>query len=402
MTGLVERDFRDAMQDSCGIFNPCDNESRELLHRILLQTDRLAPTDDMGTRELWLAVPTGRRGGAPAWFYLWTRHDDGYEVESVNFINYSSGGGFLIELNTDSLSSDRLWTANDFLERLLDSLRRIVDDICRDASLYNAFVENNLPKQYRSGRIRRSRLYECAPVLRPELTDRQSTVAAIKTQLCGRTLGTGLQRMTIRGYLGLYDAAYAAVFGGRFEKVASDDEKDLMKSYLGQVCSRYDIDSEEDYKRFVNTPFDVLQIKNTYLYVNPAADRLWYLRLDPVSHCYLDEALNILAAIFKAGLPYYVPRAGKVLSSIEEMDYVRIVQFEQTDELDGDDEGGQIVLPFLDARLDRLRNVIDGWTKESLEAVIASVEWDPIDVLPNYGNIINEGNVPEGTFNYIN
>ena len=238
MKGLVERDFRDAAQMFCGVFTPCCDEGRELLHRILLQTDRLAPTDKRGTRQLWLAVPTGKNGDALAWFYLWTRHEDGYKVESVNFINYTSGGGFIIESNSITPNGGIPWAANAFLGRLLQELRRIIDDICRDASRYNSFIENNLPRQYRSGRIRRSRLYECAPFLRLNLADRQA-------------------------------------------------------------------------------------------------------------------------------------------------DYVRVVQFERwVDPGDEQDFGGQIVLPFLDARLDRFRHFADGWTKESLEAVIASVEWDPVDVFP--------------------
>ena len=409
---LTALDFHNVSEGQHKLYRS-DEDSYGILKRIIVQMDRLAPEGEDDLRAMWLAIPRGRiedwctfeeyreaireDDGSEAsyedyvnawrfefpdetmWLKIWTKHSDEWQFDMLCF-NNSRDYSFLIEKSraTKESNSYGLWDDKEFLEKFLVGITGLIDSICKDPDGYNAFVEAQLPKQYRKGKIKRSVLNEIAPFERLNFSDPENTIKAIKAFMAGEFEGKGLKSMTIREYCKWYRIAYNAFYGIE-DKIPELGDLEFYERYKGvsSITREFDPDSPKDFHRFQRDHYGEILLSRTNIYVHEGDDGLLYICPDASYYAFIEEELNIIASLYKAGAPLFIHQPERKLAAIEGTDYVSIKENTYHDYVSGDEPecGSSIELPSPD---EAASGGLE-WTEEILQAVIDNAEWKKLD-----------------------
>jgi len=386
-----------------------EGRSAELLAAVRDQLMRLAPMGEDEYRSLWICVP---RGTSEDWCpYDWWRgsDEDTYEryLEEWRSRFPREEGWFRVFMSQyEGMFSIRITDERDyrclirnydngdsvlidleaFLEQFLAALTDLVDQICRHPDAYNGNVRKMLPAQYRFGRISRKDLVTAAPSLGLEVYEPEVAAEALRKILANEI--PCVSKMTLRDYAGWYTRAWHAFYSEK--KIYNDYEarfgnQDLLKSYeiLGWMSlGEYDADSEEDFKKAAVGHYGEIDLTRLdILAVHDYEDEGWMIYVRNSYSCYIGEAINIVAALYKAGAPVTLSleSAETYLAAVEQRDSVRIKPYTYHDYASEDDGcGGAIELPFEDEI-----TFCSRWSLSSLRDVISKAVWDEIpEVIP--------------------
>ena len=355
--------------------------SLSLLRTILEQTARLAPMGDDEVRTLWVDVKG--KDGRIYWFRFrtWVYRDTiGLDILDEREMSITS------LTNKDSLQPyydyDYLET---FLSQLLDDLTALIDDICKDTSSYNEYVEKNLPKQLRSGRIPTEKLVELIPefklpVLEPGVA-RQGLIALI-----GNRTPT-LKRMTIKEYCKWYRIAFNAFHSHEETEDEQLNYSDVEFYDRHSTCcpnaissGGYDINSEKDFIAFAKDHYGEIGLSRCNVFGRLIGPEQWKIDIDSSYSAYTGQVLNIVAAMYKAGAPLYLHNPADFLAALDGTDYYAVKPnvYHDYRHSNGEKCGASFVIPFPDEIADDLPPEETTWTKERLEAVIEATEWNPL------------------------
>ena len=372
-----------------------DDASLSVMLRIEKTMQRLCPMGDDDVRWLWIEIKApGKRNRMESadqngnyWYELSTAHykDFHYMVlrnRSWRWIALQSAEHIGAERKPDPFYGN--------VEKPLLQLEKyviaLVDWICEDADGYNAYVESHLPYDKRHGRIRRSDLNRICPTYRT--FDRPDHVVSVLNRMKSLPLWT-TEKMTLRTYMHIWRIAYEAyrtkdsfepdkpnTYHGR-----TDESIFMRYNSKGHEIENYDLDSEEGYLAWEeeNSPYHCHDVAYARIHLCPCkndgdwfenkisvSEGLWFFRLDFSVYGYSQDVINIFEALCEAGVGVYSYSAERLHRIASETDWVSISPV--PDKYTHDDEiGNEISLP----------HVSDDISKEQVNEVIATIEWEP-------------------------
>lgn len=359
-------------------------ESLSLVKSILEQTGRLAPMGDDEVRTLWVDV-TGDDGKI-----YWFRFRTWIYMERIGLDILDERNMSITSLtNTDFAQYpyhdyDYL---EKFLSRLLEDLTALIDSICEDASSYNEYVEKNLPKQFRRGRISREKLVELVPEYKLSVAEPSVARQALIALIGNRT--PTLKKMTIREYCKWYRIAFNAFH--HHEETEDDRRKYSDTEFYDRhsTCcpdainsGGYNIDSEKDFIIFDQIQhYGEIGLTRCNVFARRFGQNQWKIDIQSSYTASTENVLNMVAALYKAGAPLYLYNPADYLAALDRTDYFAIKPDVYHDYRSSNDEdcGGSMEIPFPDEIYDDLPPEEVTWTKERLDAVIAATEWKPLE-----------------------
>ena len=409
-----------------------DGESRELMLEIKKALSVFEPIDDDEARVIWLEIP---RGTAEEWRQYdgsrWGQEnledlaayqetlDEEYPYEKEWFFLSTSAykeNTFLKisdacyryviisnrNLDHHQYADDMTW----FLKPLLELVRQRVEFIASDTEAYNQYVEANLPYRQRSGKIRSNDLNRiiperklqvenrgyCIQVMR-ELVRRKRAYESVnsKESVDWNELGVPapFDSMSIRRFCKYYRIADTIFWSGinyeRATKAVSikDDVEYYTSHGLHQNLKEYDLDSEEDFKRFAKDHYGELGLSRMNVGASQYyAGGKWLVTFGISYSASVPYGLKIAMALYETEAPFVFYDAETLLHVLEESGTVRLSPFTYHDYLGSGDDEGVFSLPYVE------NCGIEGEvTREQYDEIVRLAEWEPKTKLKLDGNI---------------
>lgn len=218
-----------------------------------------------------------------------------------------------------------------FLNRLNECLKEIVEKEIENPGAYAAYLEKNLPYEERSGIVLR-RVYNryagdrgvskyCTSEMRKMLVKhRFDTLGGYREDGCG---------MTMREYAHAWRVAYCGVYpdGEKCEDV--DDIEFFTRSPKGSWIDRdtFDYDSPQAFSEWCaeNSPFHCFDVVYARVHLYPGKDEKgWCLRPSMHEMPFIMEYLGMCNALENAGIRFSMYQADKILEVVDEEDVVSI------------------------------------------------------------------------------
>ena len=245
------------------------------------------PSGDDDNRTIWLEVP---RGGISDWMsyeeavcYEDVNDEEDYveawkvshprETEWLKVMTSVYDGNIFLRLfdgescfgsyRSKDVGSCSKEKPSEYLALLLNEIRLLKERIISDPESYNEYVEKNLPKQKRTGRISRKELSRILPWYKEEIENQEEVEKIL--QDCIECSGEPLERMTIRIYCKYYRIAYEA-YAERLDFEAKDDIEFYTKCAHKSIDDKLSLDSEKDFKKFAYDHYGELGLTRMNLY----------------------------------------------------------------------------------------------------------------------------------------
>lgn len=373
------------IHDELSIFEPCGDDDQR---SIWMEVPRGEITDWMSFDDaVKYGVATTREEYKQEWQAWYPRETEWIKITTAvyedNVFFYVTNGrhDFASFRGDNHGKSDMIGSARNF-EQILNEVRILKKRILKDLDAYNSYLEANLPKQIRTGRILRKDLYRILPWKRPDLTDRDKIAKMLKD--CREYSGTPLDKMTIRSYCKYYRIAHKAYhdFHQEDDKKYDDDLTDDIDYYktwhFHKISQKLDLDSEEDFKKFKHDHYGELGFSRTDVVAdNHTIPGKWIIRISPSYSSQIWIALEVALALYEAGIPLRIEYADQLLAAVQESDYVRLTSHSFHNYLFHQDEISVYVLPWED----QCQYEIYGVTEEQLYELISHSEWLPVNKL---------------------
>ena len=393
-----------------GKWNLVEGESLELLKKIEEQLCRLAPENEYGYRHLWIAVPRGdisrwctrdewdeENAGVPEedrmdyeaqwkidfpleanWFEVEyaARYDDDKDFHDITIRN---GREYCCAINNCDNGEPCRYDLKDFLEKLLTSIKELVDDICATPDRYNSYVESHLPGQYRYGRIARKDLDRIAPFCKLDIKEPELAKTVLR-KIINKEF-TPKKDFTIRDFLKYYHIAAMAFHNSLpegFESLSKYDSADDIEFYLfnhGERFDGLDLDDPKDLDEIKYDHYGEIDLTRLNIHADNYNQDGTLVRVACSYASMIDDAVNVAVALYKAGAPLDMSWAEMMLAAVEGTDEVRIRPDTYHDYLghDCDRCGGTIEIPFEYELED------SWWTADSLRGFMKYAKWDKLD-----------------------
>ena len=310
-----------------------------------------------------------------------------------------------------------------YLEPLLVFLKERVAEIVKDVETYNRYVDEDLPKRQRTGRIARKDLNRIVPWQRrvpknlrrgikmlkecianekvyrrtePKLIDGEFrrlsvTSESIALPPCYRE---PLPMMSIRVYAKYFRVAYEAYekhfsslrrrsrrerkeYREFLEESAAMTDIEFYRRYQhgrhGEITDETDFDSEEAFKEMAYDHYGELGLSRNNVhatgYYTPGK---WLITFGVSYSAWVDAGCEIALALYEAGTPLLVQDAQKMLDILEERDFVMLTPHTFHDYLNHHEEGSVFDLPYECYVGDG-----DEITREQYDEIVSLAEWKP-------------------------
>ena len=396
-----------------------DEKSNALMLEIQKELSVFEPIEDDEARMIWLAIP---RGTAEEWKAFddnrYGRSDDeedslaSYQEAMEDEFPYEKEWFFLV---TSTYREDTFLKISDrdhryvvftnrsicdrsyptdmswLLEPLLQMVKEQVSDIRKDPDAYNQYVAENLPYRQRSGKIKSKDLNRIIPKHRLKVKNRAYCIQIMKELIRRKAVyesGTtdwGKQNvpapfdtMSIRTFCKYYRIADTIFWSKskikRSKKATGiEDDVEYYTSHgLHSGLDEYDVDSEEDFKRFAKDHYGELGLSRmnvgaTDYYVRDK----WIISFGYSYSAYAAEGLKIAVALYETGAPFIFYEAENLLHILEETGTVRISPFVFHDYLGSGDDEGVIELPFVE-ECDKEGEL----TREQYNEIVRLAKWE--------------------------
>lgn len=411
-----------------------DQESQALLVGIKHLLDVFAPIGDDFLHGLWIEVPRGKPSDwatfkeMKEWGEANTRKEyiELWESEFPRdsfwyFLSVSQYQGHTYLHITDHdhrwgiIHDDPDWDHHSigpldwYLEPLFTFLKEKVTDIVKDAVAYNLYVEENLPKRQRTGRIPRKDMNRIVPWQKrvPKQLEKglQMLRECIDNEDIYRKMKDGdvldelpsfyrepLDTMSIRIYSKYFRVAHET-FESQHDYFWDEKDKerhlemrkeDAMLDDIayyrqhqhgrhGEITDETDFDSVKAFNDMAYDHYGELGLSRMNVhatdYYTPGK---WLITFGFRYSAYLDDAVDIAVALYESGCPLIVHDAQKILDVLEEKDYVRLTPYTFHDYFCHHDEGSVFDLPY-----ECYLGTDDEITKEQYDEIISLAKWKP-------------------------
>ena len=279
---------------------------------------------------------------------------------------------------------DDTWCREN-LTRLFDYLERMIDVVVANPDGFNDYVAYNLPYQQRTGRIAQKDFNRIVPNFKIEMEDRETAVKALEDSVHGYSAPL-LETMTIRKYCTYFRIAnevYEAYhrkrgFRGRIHTDPQDVPKELRdvvyykRKKFVDVAEMYDIDSPEDFMRFATDHYGELGLSRLNIFASHDRQQGWKIVVSNSYSANAGLAIEVATALYKAGAPLLIYDAEKLLRTLLEEDYVRLVPNSYHNYMGYQEEGFVYELPWEYECSEDTDSVLN---KEQYQAIVSNVEW---------------------------
>lgn len=370
-----------------------DGRSFELLLEIQKVLSVFEPIDDDEARKIWLEIPRGEALDdeypyEKEWFFMVTS-----TYRENTFLKISDRDHRYViftnrHFHDDAYPRDMSW----FMEPLLQLVKERVTEIAKDPDAYNRYIEENLPYRQRLGRIKSKVLNRILPERRLQVENREYCIQVMKELMrrekvyeSGRAdwekqgVPAPFDTMTIRTFCKYYRIADMACWSKYDKKDANRarDTEDGVKYYtthgLHGDLDEYDLDSEQDFKRFATDHYGELGLSRMNVGATHYYARGKWLVTFGISYSAHDATgLRIALALYESGAPFVFYDAENLLHILKETGWVRISPFTFHDYLQGGDDEGVIELPFV-GDCDKEGEL----TRKQYDEIVMLAEWEP-------------------------
>lgn len=281
---------------------------------------------------------------------------------------------------------DDTW-CRETLTRLFDYLKRLIDIVVANPDGFNDYVAHNLPYQQRTGRIAQKEFNRIVPNFKIEVEDPETAIKALEDSVHGRSV-LPLESMTIRLYCTYYriaNEAYEAYYrnrgaSGRVYEDPQDVPEDLRdvayykRMKFVDVEALYDIDSPADFIRFATDHYGELGLSRLNIFASNKCQQGWMIVVSNSYSANAGLAIEVATALYKAGAPLLIYDAEKLLRTLLEEDYVRLVPDSYHNYMGYQEEGSVYELPWEYECSDDANSIL---TKEQYQAIVSLTEWQP-------------------------
>lgn len=288
--------------------------------------------------------------------------------------------------NCEDAESDCLWS-KEILISLFDYLERLIDVIVANPDGFNDYVAHNLPYQQRTGRISQKEFDDIVPIFKIEVEDMETAIKALEDSVNGCSVPL-LETMTIRKYCSyyrianeVYETYYRNRGVGECLNVDPHDVPEELRDVVYykrvkfvDVTEMYDIDSQDDFRRFATDHYGELGLSRLNILASNDRQHGWKIVVSNSYSAKVELAIEVATALYKAGVPLMIYDAEKFLKILKEEDYVRLVPESFHNYMGYQEEGRVYELPWEYECADDTNSVL---TKEQYQAIVLLVEWQP-------------------------
>lgn len=372
-----------------------DDASLEVMLRIEKAMRRLRVMGNDARRTLWIEIKApGKRyqeeipdNNGNYWYQVSTSH-----FRDFHYMMIGNGRRRLIVLkNLTHVGGERKvnqWKGHveKQLQMIEAYINKLVDRICENPDEYNRYVEEHLPYTKRKGRIKRSILNKICPVYRT-FDDPRHVVNVIRKYK--PTPMTSYKEMTLRTYMRIWRIAYIAyqtkdVYNpeplSKYENL-SDEEIFKRHNSKGRYISGFNLDSEEDYVKWVkeNSSYHCLDVAYARIHLAAVKDGTswasnevdvpegsWYFNLYYSVYGYSQDVFNIIETLLQEGIRVNCDNdVNRLLKMAEETDYVSISPLSNHYYYNSE-TGNEIELPY----------VCENVSPQQVADIIAATKWE--------------------------
>ncbi len=332
-------------------------ESIEIINRLHQAMNRLVQMGEDKRRSLWFEA----KGKKWEWFRLSTSvYADTHYLHITGDVNDHH------VLSDKDCANSRYWYAEEELFSALSKIESyivgLIETILSDPEQYNSYIEKNLSYHRREGLIRRSVLNSLLP---NNFFDGIDIAKAIKIYESPQE-PSRFSEMTLRSYMYYWRIAYEAVYG-----LQQGDDIDVFKhSSQGHEAENYNLDSEDDFKRWKTEVssyhgFDVVYARVHMYPINKNGN--WHIHISTGSYWNLDECIKAVLGLTDTGIIPVLGEVSHILGILKETDSVEITPYAYR-YMQGEGVGSQMKLPYVD-EVDR----------DTVNKIIENTDWKPIE-----------------------
>lgn len=286
--------------------------------------------------------------------------------------------------NCEEAESDYLWS-KEILISLFDYLERLIDVIVANPDGFNDYVAHNLPYQQRTGRISQKEFDSIVPNFKIEVEDMETSIKALEDSVNGCSVPL-LETMTIRKYCSyyrianeVYETYYRNRGVGECLNVDPHDVPEELRDVVYykrvkfvDVTEMYDIDSQDDFRRFATDHYGELGLSRLNILASHDRQQGWKIVVSNSYSAKVELAIEVATALYKAGVPLMIYDAEKFLKILKEEDYVRLVPESFHNYMGYQEEGRVYELPWEYECAD----VDDSFlTLKQYHALVSTAEW---------------------------
>lgn len=318
---------------------------------------RLAPMGDDERRSLWFEV----KGKRWEWYRL--------SVSTYNDCHYlyiiGDTHDRYVFSDKEDCNSSRCFYEDELIEifsKIEKYVVGLVDNILSAFEQYNSYVEKYLSYYRREGLIKRSILNSLIPDNRYDGIDIPRVINLYENQF----EPTQFPEMTLRCYMHYWRIAYEAVYG----KMSGNDIEVFRHSSKGYEIKEYNLDSEDDFRRWKNdvSPYHGFDVVYARVHLYPTyTDGQWHFYVGTGSYWNLDDCFRAIVGLSDAGISVELGEVDHVLGILKETDYVEITPYAYR-YMQGDDIGSQMKLPYA--------YEVD---KKVIKKIIANTKWNKLE-----------------------
>ena len=302
----------------------------DIIRSIHGSMSRLAPMGDDERRSLWFEV----KGKRWEWYRL--------SVSTYKDCHYlyitGDTNDHHVFCDKDDCNSRHCFYEDELVgifSKIEKYVAGLVDNILSAPEQYNSYVEKYLSYYRREGLIKRSVLFS---------------------------------EMTIRRYMHYWRIAYEAVYG----KMSGDDIEVFRHSSKGHEAREYNLDSEDDFRRWKSdvSPYHGFDVVYARVHLYPTyTNGQWHFSVGTGSYWNLDECFRAVVGLSDAGISVELGEVNHILGILKETDYVEITPYAYR-YMQGDDIGSQMKLPYADEV-----------GKDVIKEIIANTKWNKLEAV---------------------
>lgn len=354
---LIQSDILN-LPDSRGLdVTVVSGKCADIMRSIHGSMSRLAPMGDDERRSLWFEV----KGKRWVWYRL------SVSTYKDRHYLYITGDTYDHHVFCDKEDcNSRHCFYEDELARIFSKIEkyiaRLVDNILSAPEQYNSYVEKYLSYYRREGLIKRAGLNSLIPDNSYDGIDIPRVINIYENQV----EPTLFSEMTLRRYMHYWRIAYEAVYG----KLSGDDIEVFRHSSKGYEAREYNLDSEDDFRRWKSdvSPYHGFDVVYARVYLYPTyTNGQWHFYVGTGSYWNLDDCFRAVVGLSDAGISVELGEVDHILGILKETDYVEITPNAYR-YMHGEDIGSQMKLPYADEN-----------DKEVIKKIIANTIWKKLE-----------------------
>lgn len=184
------------------------------------------------------------------------------------------------------------------------------------------------PKQQKTGRIRRRELNKIFPKYGIEIRNKVDAINMLKHLIDIECDGNwaGQNTMSIRTYCKIFRKASETFFHQQHDERLDDVEYYKQQKY--DNLDGFDLDSIVDFKRFASGNYGELGLSQIHIKViDNLINEKFLVVIDMINTTFIAEGIGLALSLYDGGIEFKLADAEKILSMVEESDYVYVYDF---------------------------------------------------------------------------